>query len=120
MLSGGVRVTGWRKVTEKIPGLLAAGRGEVWVSDAPKFGGRVVEIRQLWVNDRKAIRAREPNGDNMNRLLAWDRARQEACIPAALVNSLRDFSGVEMVIHQQWEIAVLRVKSLQPKAQRRA
>jgi hypothetical protein len=112
VLSGGVQVSGWRKVTEKIPGLLAAGRGEVWTSEAPQFNGRVVEIRQLWVNDRKAIRAREPNGDNMNRLLAWDRTRQETCIPAALVNSLRDFSSVEMIIGQQWEIAVCRLKSV--------
>jgi len=111
VLSGGVAVGGWRKVTERIPGLLPAARGEVWLADAPKFGGRVLEIRQLWVHDQKAIRAREPNGDNLNRLLAWDRERQEAGVPAALVKSLRGLAGVEMVIHQQWEIAVCRLKS---------
>jgi hypothetical protein len=111
VLSGGVSITGWRKVRERIPGLLSAARGEVWAADAPKFGGRVLEFRQLWVNELKAIRAREPNGDNLNRLLTWDRQRQEAGIPSSLVKSLRDLSGVEMVIHQQWEIAVCRVKS---------
>ncbi len=112
VLSGGVPVTGWRRVTEKIPGLAEIARGEVWVTDAPKVAGRTLEIRQLWVNATKAIRAREPNGDNLNRLLAWDRLREEAWIPASLVDSLHDVSHLEMVIHQQWEIAVCRVKSL--------
>ena len=116
VLSGGVPVTGWRRVTEKIPGLSETARGVVWVADAPKFGGRVLEIRQLWVNSDKAIRAREPNGDNLNRLLGWDRQREEAWIPAALVKSLHDASRLEMVIHQQWEIAVCRVKSLERRS----
>jgi hypothetical protein len=111
ILSGGVPVTGWRRLSEKIPGLLPAASDEVWVSDAPKFGGRVVKIRELWVNNEKVVRAREPNGDNLNRLIAWDRKRREACIPASLVESLQDISRLEMVIHQQWEIAVCRVKS---------
>lgn len=118
VLSGGVAVTGWRRLTEKIPGMFEAVRGEVWVADAPKLGQRVVEIRQLWVNDLKAIRAREPNEDNLNRLLAWDRHREEAWIPASLVNSLQDSSRLEMVIHQQWEIAVCRVKSVRVEGDR--
>lgn len=116
VLSGGVPVTGWRRVTEKIPGLSETARGVVWVADAPKFGGRVLETRQLWVNSDKAIRAREPNGDNLNRLLGWDRRREEAWVPAALVKSLHDASRLEMVIHQQWEIAVCRVKSLERRS----
>jgi hypothetical protein len=112
VLSGGVPIEGWRKLTEIVPGLPSAAREMVWVAEAPVTGGRVVETRQLWVNDLKAVRAREPNGDNLNRLLAWDTKAHEASIPAALVNSLRDLSGVEMVIEQQWEIAVCRVKSL--------
>jgi hypothetical protein len=116
VLSGGIPVTGWRVLKEKIPGLLPAVRGKIWMADAPKFGGRVLEIRQLWVNEGKAIRAREPNGDNLNRLLGWDRQQEEAWIPSSLVDSLRDVSYLEMVIHQQWEIAVCRVKSLERRS----
>ncbi len=112
VFSGGIRVTGWHRVTEKNPGLPEVARGEIWVADAPKPGGRVLETRQLWVNADKAIRAREPNGDNLNRLLAWDRQNEEAWIPATLVKSLRNAASVEMVIHQQWEIAVCRVQAL--------
>src|ERR1022692_808804 len=118
VLSGDVPLTGWRALKEKIPGLLPAVRGKIWMADAPKFGGRVLEIRQLWVNEGKAIRAREPNGDNLNRLLAWDRQQEEAWIPAALVKSLQSVLRVEMVIHQQWEIAVCRLNAIRVEGEK--
>jgi len=120
LLSGGVLVSGWKKLVEKIPGLPAASRGEVWVSEPPTFGGRLLETRQLWVNGRKAVRASEPNGDNLNRLLALDPARQEAWIPASLVAGLREPGRVELVLQQQWEIAVLRLNSVRIEGDRAA
>ena len=80
VVSGGVWVGGWKKLEAENPGLPQAARGQVWVADAPKFGGRLLEFRQLWVNDRKAVRAREPNGDLLNRLVAWDKTNQEAWV----------------------------------------
>ncbi len=112
VLSGGILVTGWRKLKEKVPGLPRMAQRHVWVAEAPQFCGRMVECRQLWVNDRKAIRAREPNGEIMHRLLVWDRQKQEALIPAGPVRALRHTPQLEMIFHQQWEIAVCRVKSL--------
>ncbi|MBE2215828.1 MAG: right-handed parallel beta-helix repeat-containing protein [Opitutaceae bacterium] len=109
--SGGVAVDGWRRLAESVPGLPAAARGHVWGADAPRRGGRVLEFRQLWVGQTKAVRAREPDGDEMIRLLEWDRAREEAWVPADAGAGLRNLDGVEMVVHQQWEIAVLRLKS---------
>ena len=79
---------------------------------------RVLEIRQLWVDADRAVRAREPNGDNLNRLLGWDRQREEAWIPATLAGSLREVARVEMVIHQQWEIAICRVKSVRVEGEK--
>jgi hypothetical protein len=126
VLSGGVLIQGWKKLKGKVPGLPSAARGNVWLADAPKSGGRPLEFRQLWVNDRKAVRAREPNGDTLNRLVAWDKTNQEARISAGSAGVLagnlsgRNFAGgtpalpsqLEMVIDQVWEISVLRVKSL--------
>jgi hypothetical protein len=112
-LSGGVNVQGWHKPPKKIPGLPAAAQKQIWMADAPKFSGRILEIRQLWVNGQKAIRARTPNGDTLERLVEWNRTNEQACIPSAVLSSLPADSQLEMVIHQQWEIAVLRVKSLQ-------
>ena len=126
VVSGGVCIGGWYKLKGKVPGLPSATRGQVWVADAPKFAGRLLEFRQLWVNDRKAVRAREPNGDTLNHLVAWDKTNQEARISTGSAGVLagklssRALAGgtpalpgqLEMVIDQVWEIAVLRVKSL--------
>ena len=138
VVSGGISIGGWKPLAGDIPGLPEAARGQVWVADAPKFGGRLLEFRQLWVNDRKAIRAREPNGNTLNRLVAWDKMNQEAWVSAAALSVLSSsrrqpaqilpdgmkneiqsrltpaatFPQLEMVIDQVWEIAVLRVKSL--------
>jgi hypothetical protein len=112
VLSGGVLIQGWKKAKGKIPGLPSAARGQVWVADAPKFGGRRLEFRQLWVNDRKAVRAREPNGDTLNRLVAWNKTNQEAGVSTSALGAVRKPERLEMIIDQVWEIAVLRVKSI--------
>ncbi|HLZ55174.1 MAG TPA: right-handed parallel beta-helix repeat-containing protein [Verrucomicrobiae bacterium] len=125
-LSGGSPVTGWKKASVEIPGLPETAQGNVWMADAPTFGGRMLEFRQLWVNGRKAIRAREPNGDTLNHLIAWDKTNQAAWISAGsagvLAGQLRGgkLAGkmpalpgqIEMIIDQVWEIAVLRVKTM--------
>jgi hypothetical protein len=112
VVSGGVWVGGWKKLDGEISDLPEAARGQVWVADAPKFGGRLLEFRQLWVNDHKAIRAREPNGDAFNRLVAWDKTNQEAWVSTPALGTVRHPAQLEMVIDQVWEIAVLRLKSL--------
>ena len=49
-LSGGVPITGWRERG-----------GGVWVTDVPGVTEGDVYFRQLWVNGRRAVRARTPN-----------------------------------------------------------
>jgi hypothetical protein len=110
VLSGGVAIPNWRKVAEPVRGLPSVAQSHVWVADVPVFNGRLLEFRQLWVSGRKAIRARTPNGDTMERLVAWDRAARVAGIPASISIPAR-LTGIEMVILQAWEIAVLRLKS---------
>jgi GH141 insertion domain len=126
VLSGGVPITGWNKINVEIPGLPKAAQGHVWMADTPTLGGRRLEFRQLWVNGRKAIRAREPNGDALDRLIAWDKTNQEAWISAGsagilasqlqggkLAGKMPALPGqIEIIIDQVWEIAVLRVQSL--------
>jgi len=110
VLSGGVAVADWKKLTDDVAGLPAAARGQVWVAPAPRFNGRLLEFRQLWIEGRKAVRARTPGAGRMERLVAWDRTKREAWIPAAVALPAR-LDGVELVLLQMWEIAVLRVQS---------
>jgi hypothetical protein len=112
VLSGGVAVQGWHKPRKKIPRLSADAQKEIWIADAPNFSGRTLAIRQLWVNGQKAVRARTPNGDTLERLVEWDKTNEQVWIPSAVMSSLPADSQLEMIVHQQWEIAVLRVKSL--------
>jgi GH141 insertion domain/Right handed beta helix region len=112
ILSGGVPITDWKLVREKIPGLPKAARGKIWAADIPTIGGRFLKFRQLWVNDRKAVRARTPNGEKLDRLVAWDKTNQVATIPAAALEEAKQTARLEMVIDQVWEIAVLRVNTI--------
>lgn len=117
LLTGGVSLTGWEKPAAPVPGLPAAAVGHVWVAKAPLTGGRLREFRQLWVDDHKAVRARTPNDGRMGRLLAWDPANREVSIPT-LPELNGDLTALEMVIYQQWEIAQLRVKSMDRDGER--
>jgi hypothetical protein len=112
VLSGGVEIDDWKRVAKKIPGLPDVARGKIWVADAPRIGRRILDFRQLWVNDRKAIRAREPNGENLARLVAWDKTNQVATIPVAALAGIKNPARLEMVVDQVWEIAVLRVNAI--------
>ncbi len=112
VLSGGIEIGGWERVSGD------SGNARMWVADAPRFRGRALEFRQLWVNGRKAIRSREPDGDDMFRLIEWRRAEGEAVVPAAALAGLNELDGVEMFLLQQWEIAVLRLKSARIEGER--
>jgi len=113
VLSGGVAVAGWTRPTAPVPGLPGIAQGEIWVAPAPLVGGRPREFRQLWIDGRKAIRARTPNGGEMDRLVAWTPADETAVIPAR-PELPAEAGTLEMVIYQQWEIALLRVRELAP------
>lgn len=115
--SGGVRIAGWRRAPAGLAGLPAAAAGRVWVADAPRTEGLPLLFRQLWVGERKAVRARTPNDGTMDRLLEWDVANEQAFItpPAGLAG---DTSAAELVIYQQWENACLRLASLEAAGDR--
>ena len=114
ILSGGLAVQGWHKAPHILPGLPQAATGQVWeadISDAPGF-------RQLWVNGVKAVRARDVNNDDdMPRILSIDKKQQAIYIPA--IRPLPANPGhMEMVIHQMWAIAILRVKTIEKTGDR--
>ena len=113
ILSGGVGIQGWKKLQRTVAGLPRAAAGKAWEADAPVWGGHSLSFRQLWVNGIKAIRARDANEDDrMNRILSVDKSRRELWIPAPSYSLPKDPGQMEMIIHQMWAIAVLRIKSI--------
>lgn len=112
LLSGGVRVEHWKKVQETIPGLPAAAAGKVWEAPIPMEWGTPLLFRQLWVGDRKALRASSLGDGELDRILSVNNEREEMWIPAPDA-ALAEAPRLELVIHQWWAIANLRVRSLE-------
>ena len=111
-LSGGVKLGKWSKAGS-VPGLPSAAKGKVWVTDQPKVSGRYIDFRQLWINGRKAVRARDTNDDNFKRILAWDKNTGVLTIPAPGVKSFKTLDRLELQLHQMWAIANLRIKAIE-------
>lgn len=110
ILSGGLQVNNW-KLAESINGLK---KGTVWVTDAPKKGGTIIDFRQLWVNGKKAIRAKNTSGNEMHRILSWDKKSETCWIPFKDKTVVYE-PGMEMLIQQWWAIANLRIKDIEVK-----
>jgi hypothetical protein len=109
VLSGGIKVAAWSKAAA-VPGLPAQAAGKVWVANAPLVGGELLNFRQLWVNGKKITRARNVAIDSMKRILSWNKVDQTCWIPKPKTGDLSYEDGIEMVIHQWWAIANLRIK----------
>lgn len=108
VLSGGVRIGGWKK------------QGKLWVADVPGFNGRPLDFRQLWVNGVKADRARDvADFEKMSRIRSVDEKNEILYVPANAVRKLLDGKGnlkaayAEMVLHQMWCVANLRIRSIE-------
>ncbi len=112
VFSGGVAIGVWNKLNYPLAGLPPIAQGKIWYADLPKAGGEFLKFRQLWVNDHKAIRARQPNDETLPRLMTWDKTIQAATIPTAALAGLLNPAHLEMIIDQVWELAILRVHSL--------
>lgn len=108
VFSGGVSVSGWQKAG-KHSKLLPAIAKHIYVADAPRIGGKYFPFRQLWVGDKKAIRAESHHDYELPRILNWNFEQQTAVIPNVFKN-FRFEEGMEFFIHQWWAIAQLRVK----------
>lgn len=101
-ISGGMLVGGWKQ------------SGRYWIADVPDYNGRSLDFRQLWVNGRKAIRARDvADFENMSRIRQNDVENQILWVPAKAVEAVLDAPYAEMVLHQMWCISNLRIKSIE-------
>jgi hypothetical protein len=95
MISGGKKINGWSQSAD--------GRFR-----APAAG---MVFRQLYVNGKRAIRARTPNTGDYYRLVLWDKAEQLIFIRLNEIMPWRNFQQVEMVLQMSWAIGMLRLDS---------
>lgn len=112
IMSGGIEVKGWQKAGQ-VKGLPAAARGRVWMANIPRFNGNPVDFRQVWVNGRKAVRARDVDDfGKMNRIRRVDEEKEILWVPATAVRKISGINGTEMVLHEMWAVANLRIASV--------
>ncbi|KFF03503.1 hypothetical protein B0A68_09805 [Flavobacterium reichenbachii] len=107
IISGGIEIKNWKKVN-----VLNGKKGTFWVADAPQKAGSLINYRQLWVNGKKAVRAKNTAGTAMDRILSWDHESQTCWIPFK-DKSVKFEPGMEMFIVQWWSIANLRIKNIE-------
>lgn len=100
-LTGGVSVSGWKR------------KGKFLVADAPKFNGRPLDFRQLYINGRKIVRARDVvDFEEMARIISNDADSRVLWVPAKAVKKIVNAPYAEMVLHEMWCVANLRIKSI--------
>jgi len=109
VLSGGVEVNGWQPIKEKVEGLPTNSLGNIWAADIPASFFNLPPIRQLWIDGEKGSPARWPNKGEMERILSWNK-KDETCQIPAIPFDIKKMQGMEMFIHQWWEIAILRIQ----------
>ena len=111
IISGGVAVSGWKR------------EGKLLVAPTPSFNGRLLDFRQLYVNGKKAVRARDvADFDDMAHILSLDKPHQIIYVPAtkAIRQLAKQYQQhrasylqpAEMVLHEMWCIANLRIKDI--------
>jgi hypothetical protein len=101
IVSGGVKINSWKK------------SGKLLVADVPDFNGRPLDFRQLWINGKKAVRARDvADFEKMYRIIRNDKVNQVLWVPAKAVKAIQKAPYAEMVLHQMWAVSFLRIKSI--------
>ena len=101
VLSGGQAITGWTK-----------GEGDVWQTTVPGVKEGKWYFRQIWVNGRRAVRARTPNADAKPAAIALRGAKLTTDLthytyqfPAGTLAAWGNLADVEAVVAGDWEIA---------------
>ena len=117
VISGGVAVTGWKRGCNH-PAIPEKLKQKIWSAEAPLIGNRRVETRQMWVNGHKVQRAAQFPDGGLERMIDFNPEEQTITIPVSQSvnpNRLQNAGQLEMIVHQRWAIAILRVKSIDAK-----
>ena len=117
VISSGVAVTGWKRGCNH-PSIPEKLRQKIWSAEVPQIGNRRVETRQMWVNGHKVQRAAQFPDGGLEQMIDFNPEEQTITIPVSQnVNPkrLQNAGQLEMIVHQRWAIAILRVKSIDAK-----
>lgn len=106
ILSGGRHVSGWKQTGRKI---------------AQAVLSENLDFRQLYINEKMAIRARTPNRTNennyspYNRVVAFDEKKQTVLITENGIEWWKKTDDIEMIINHHWYQSRFRIDSMSIK-----
>ena len=101
IISGGRVITGWK-----------AGPGGVWTTTIPDVKAGKWTFRELFINGRRARRARHPNSGYLRVEAAGKDRRTNFRFKAGDLHAYRDLSSVELVFLHDWSITRTPVKAI--------
>jgi len=112
IVSGCRRIAGWKK-----------GEGETWTAEVAGVKDGKWYFHQLWVNGRRAIRARTPNADAAQPCwqlkgasLAKELKSHTYTFGAGQLKEWKNLTDVEAVVYGNWEITRKRFEKADPAA----
>ena len=109
VLSGGRLITGWRK-----------GEGELWTAQIPEAKAGTWYFRQLFVNGRRATRARTPNKGYLRVTglvdpkpgAKWNEGVDRFRFKPSDIKPWGDLHNVEVVVFHSWNTSRVRIASV--------
>jgi len=108
VVSGGRPITGWKR-----------GEGGIWTAQVPGVKEGEWCFRHLFVDGRRAVRARTPNKDDENPCwqlkgadLAADLSRYTLTVPEGLLGDWSNPTDIEVMVAGNWAINRLPVQSI--------
>jgi hypothetical protein len=112
VLSGGRAITGWRQSP-----------GGLWTAEVPEVKAGKLYFRQLFVDGRRALRARSPNQGyyHVEALVdakpgaAWNVGVDRFRFRGDDVRPWRNLNDVELVVFHSWNTSRVRTASVDPK-----
>jgi hypothetical protein len=116
VLSGGRAITGFKR-----------GEGALWVADIPDAAGGKWQFRQLFVNGRRACRARTPNEGYLHveglvettkdpkKPETWEQPVDRFRFKACDIHAWKDLGDVEIVVFHSWNTSRERIAAVDEK-----
>jgi hypothetical protein len=110
ILSGGRRISGWKSVE-------ADGR-TLWAADLPEVRSNHWYFRELWVNGRRAVRARYPNEGYLkvaelpDKTADWFQGNQRFRFAEGDLKPWKGIGQAEVMVMNRWVESRLPVESL--------
>ena len=105
VFSGGRRIGGWRK-----------GAGGVWVADVPAAKAGKWRFNELFVNGRRALRARGPNKGYCRVAQAGADQRTSFSFREGDVRAFKNLRDVEVAFLHDWSMSRVRIGSVDQTA----